>query len=533
MEGADGAGAWAESGKTFSLVYRGSTEVDRHYSKPMLPWIISEIKNRQKSVEVTVEINRGNVTVREVSSGVVVISHTVKQIHKCVMEQADHTCFLYTLKPVDKEYGGLCGAPGYVAAADPTQLIPDNLPLDQNYHCHLLQATDEQQVRNFFSCLRQQPKDAQPNTEPSSVSSLNSLPDLYVHNESQFFEVMFVGRVKVSHSKVPPSFIDEALSAFKLREKTRHRHASGEGGRSQPSGATITYQQEGSGVSVPNIVFPSLVSDPDMGFRSRSNSRDYGKVSSGDQGKQDQDSQKHPKVRFSLWSSTEQPPESPTKTTNPLSRQTNIVPQPVDGPTPLLPPLEMVPYLRSSSITEGEQENSTTEGSGDKEPSAGEEEEAKTELSVVEPFRQRLRTISGDSSHLFRRPSNNQDQGMRARAGSIGSMTPRSRGYRQSECELRMLSHDFNRTMLFHIGRSEIQLINPEVKSVQLNKNFNNNAVAHGDSACGDSACDTHETVLMGQYGTVLVGTEIVGTVLMDSLMRQVLMGTVLMGQCL
>lgn len=40
-----------------------------------------------------------------------------------------------------------------------------------------------------------------------------------------------------------------------------------------------------------------------------------------------------------------------------------------------------------------------------------------------------------------------------------------------------MLSHDFNRTMLFHIGRSEIQLINPEVKSVQLNKHFRD--IAH------------------------------------------------------
>ena len=36
-----------------------------------------------------------------------------------------------------------------------------------------------------------------------------------------------MGRVKVSHPKVPPAFIDEALEAFKLREKFRQRHASG------------------------------------------------------------------------------------------------------------------------------------------------------------------------------------------------------------------------------------------------------------------------------------------------------------------
>ena len=28
--------------------YRGSSEVDRHYTRPMLPWIIAEIKNQSK-----------------------------------------------------------------------------------------------------------------------------------------------------------------------------------------------------------------------------------------------------------------------------------------------------------------------------------------------------------------------------------------------------------------------------------------------------------------------------------------------------
>ncbi|XP_071550765.1 TBC1 domain family member 1 [Panulirus ornatus] len=485
MEGVDGAGVRGETGETFSLVYRGSTEVDRHYSKPMLPWIISEIKNRQKSVEVIVEIDRGNVTVSDRSTGVVILSHTVKQIHKCVMEQADHTCFLYTLKPVDKEQGLVSGALGYVAASDPSQLIPANVPADQNYQCHLLQAPNEQQVRSFFACLRQQPREAQPSPENSVLSSLNSLPDLYVHNESQFFEVLFVGRVKVSHSKVPPSFIDEALSAFKLREKTRQRHTSGDATRSQPNTAAITYQQEGSGFSVPNIVFTSLLHDSDTGSRSRSNSRDLGKTSPSDQGKQeheDKETQKHPKVRFTLWSSTEQPPDSPTKTANPLSSLTGPpssmeVGTPVSNQPSLPPPVEMVTYSRSASVSEGEYETPASESLGDQKELSESEGEAKAELTVVEPFRQRLRTISGDSSILFRRPIPGQDHGMRARAGSIGSMTQKSRGYRHGESELKMLSHDFNRTMLFHIGRSEIQLINPEVKSVQLNKNFKD--VAH------------------------------------------------------
>lgn len=61
------------------------------------------------------------------------------------MEQADHTCFLYTLKPNDKEQTTVPGAPGYVCASDPNQLIPANIS-DQNYQCHLMQASDEQHV---------------------------------------------------------------------------------------------------------------------------------------------------------------------------------------------------------------------------------------------------------------------------------------------------------------------------------------------------------------------------------------------------
>lgn len=469
MENLEGAG---EPGQRFSFKYRGSTEVDRHYSKPMLPWIISEIKNQQKSEDVQVEISRGNVVVRSMTSRVVILSHTVRQIHKCVMEQADHTCFLYTLKPNDKEQAVVPGAPGYVCASDPNQLIPENIS-DQNYQCHLMQASDEQHVRSFFACLRQQPREAQLCPEPSAPSSLNSLPDLYVHNESQFFEVLFVGRVKVSHSKVPPSFIDEALSAFKLREKTRQRNISGgDSSRSQPNSATIAFQQEGSGVSVPNINFSSLMNEPDSSASGQKTIKevDKGTLSDLTKSEQDKESQKHPKVRFTLWSSTDETGKSPSHSTEGLNYSPSE--DHIQSSGPSLSSTEMVTYLRSSSVPE---ESKGPEGSEAKQ--SENEENNTTEMSVVEPFRQRLRTISGDSSQVFRRPTGVQEYGMRARAGSIGSMTTRSRMHRSSECELKMLSHDFNRTMLFHIGRNEIQLINPELKSVQLNKSFKD--IAH------------------------------------------------------
>lgn len=42
----------ASATETFLLTYRGRSELDRHYTKPMLPWIIAEIKNQNKIEKV-------------------------------------------------------------------------------------------------------------------------------------------------------------------------------------------------------------------------------------------------------------------------------------------------------------------------------------------------------------------------------------------------------------------------------------------------------------------------------------------------
>lgn len=48
-----------------------------------------------------------------------------------------------------------------------------------------------------------------------STSTTNlTMPDISPSN-SQFFEVMYVGKIKVSHKRVPFTFIDDALPKFK------------------------------------------------------------------------------------------------------------------------------------------------------------------------------------------------------------------------------------------------------------------------------------------------------------------------------
>lgn len=40
-------------------------------------------------------------------------------------------------------------------------------------------------------------------------------------NDSQFFEVMYVGKIRVSHRKLPKSFIDDAIPKFIAHDKMK------------------------------------------------------------------------------------------------------------------------------------------------------------------------------------------------------------------------------------------------------------------------------------------------------------------------
>lgn len=40
-------------------------------------------------------------------------------------------------------------------------------------------------------------------------------------NDSQFFEVMYVGKIKVSQKKVPKTFIDDAIPKFLAHDKIK------------------------------------------------------------------------------------------------------------------------------------------------------------------------------------------------------------------------------------------------------------------------------------------------------------------------
>lgn len=52
-------------------------------------------------------------------------------------------------------------------------------------------------------------------------SSLSLFGDDVKINDSQFFEVMYVGKIRVSHRKLPKSFIDDAIPKFIAHDRMK------------------------------------------------------------------------------------------------------------------------------------------------------------------------------------------------------------------------------------------------------------------------------------------------------------------------
>ncbi|XP_046382510.1 TBC1 domain family member 1 isoform X2 [Ischnura elegans] len=75
----------------------------------------------------------------------------------------------------------------------------------------------------------------------SSAAALTSLCADISPSSSHFFEVLYIGKIKVSHRKVPETFIDEALERFRVHEKEKAQRRARIG--SSASSTAILQQQ--------------------------------------------------------------------------------------------------------------------------------------------------------------------------------------------------------------------------------------------------------------------------------------------------
>uniref|UniRef100_A0A8C4MEN5 TBC1 domain family member 4 n=1 Tax=Equus asinus TaxID=9793 RepID=A0A8C4MEN5_EQUAS len=188
--------------KRFRLWYVGGSCLDRRTTLPMLPWLMAEIRRRSQKPEAG---GCGAPAAREVllvlsapllrcvpapgagaaggvgpaaaqpNPAVFIFEHKAQHISRFIHNSHDLTYFAYLIKaqPDDPE----------------SQMA-----------CHVFRATDPNQVPDVISSIRQ-----------------------YAFYNSQKFEVLYCGKVTVTHKKAPSSLIDDCMEKFSLHEQQRLR----------------------------------------------------------------------------------------------------------------------------------------------------------------------------------------------------------------------------------------------------------------------------------------------------------------------
>ncbi|XP_040847222.1 TBC1 domain family member 4 isoform X4 [Ochotona curzoniae] len=219
------AGAPAQPGpgkqgeKQFRLWYVGGSCLDHRTTLPMLPWLMAEIRRRSQKPEAG---GCGAPAAREVllvlgapflrcvpapgagaaggagpttmqpNPAVFIFEHKAQHIARFIHNSHDLTYFAYLIKaqPDDPE----------------SQMA-----------CHVFRATDPNQVPDVISSIRQLSKAAM--KEDAKPSKDNE--DAFYN--SQKFEVLYCGKVIVTHKKAPSSLIDDCIEKFSLHEQQRLR----------------------------------------------------------------------------------------------------------------------------------------------------------------------------------------------------------------------------------------------------------------------------------------------------------------------
>ncbi|CAH1131920.1 unnamed protein product [Ceutorhynchus assimilis] len=179
--------------KLLPVVYNGFTSMDRRFSSAMLPWIVSEIRRRDYNEKLSVGVEDGILQAYNMDFELQ-FSHRINQITRFSQADIDACTFLYLLRD-------------------------DN---DNLLYCYLFQAQKVKDVTELYKQMKEQSQVA-PTRSLSSAATLTSLCVDISPSSSNFFEVLYIGKIKVWQKKVPDTFIDDALEKFRIHELEKNK----------------------------------------------------------------------------------------------------------------------------------------------------------------------------------------------------------------------------------------------------------------------------------------------------------------------
>ncbi|CAL1265315.1 unnamed protein product [Larinioides sclopetarius] len=164
--------------RTFIARYYGRALVERWHTQPMLPWIIAEIQRlgSPKSETVFLCVTECSVKATHVKFGHSVFEHKLGSITKFNQLADSPRCFAYLTKE------------------------GSDVSL-----CHAFQASDDLAVYQIFTVLKEAIQESSIGIKAKEDSPFDAVQS----KQCQQYEVLYVGKIKVSQKRGPQRFVDD------------------------------------------------------------------------------------------------------------------------------------------------------------------------------------------------------------------------------------------------------------------------------------------------------------------------------------
>nr|XP_037875200.1 TBC1 domain family member 4 isoform X2 [Bombyx mori] len=445
--------------KLTPVTYLGSTVMDRRFSNAMLPWLIMEIRATNVRDKVSIAIDGGHLKVYNGNFEPVII-HKLSDIIRASQvpgrpeelfyilldeKKALLNCYMFRAASVyevtdlfsqmrDPSPGAPSpkGSTGYLASGVVTKNVGF---LQQNNSEHLPWTPPLALTGNCNSNLTGE--------SPTTVKSTSHVPvlaslsaDLSPSN-SHFFEVLYIGKVRISQRKVPETLIDDALHKFALHDAEkalRRRH-------SLLSSTTTSIDSNDSTDNLSDDKKSQKTNDLSNRFASPSTTP--------------LEPQKSHR-----WSSVETITEKRKDSTQIEAEFDQFTKERIEI---VKKSADLVLNLPKNNLgTVKEDEEKIEVGISKEATRAPEDGDGETKRERNFNFDEIKRKPAFGSEGAKSLPENRPF--LRDRSASIGTIN--------SKTPLAQLICEQNRTMLFQVGRSELRLISPDRKQILLHRAF-------------------------------------------------------------
>lgn len=184
---------------TFRVVYIGSAMLDKRHTFAMLPWIVAEIvrRNSRKKQDVLLTLTDSSLNAVSMETGCCVFEHKLYTMSKFAQTSHDLHCFTYI-----------------------TRESPESLSI-----CHVFRSSIEETVLDLFTSVKEMTKEmAHHHPSKHTLTYMGSTPSTDATSSKwHHYEVLYVGKIKVSHKRAPPLFIDESVNKFRNLENEKRQ----------------------------------------------------------------------------------------------------------------------------------------------------------------------------------------------------------------------------------------------------------------------------------------------------------------------